>query len=88
MTKAAYELLRGCISGKGADDYVFDRADGNRVKDSRLSRRSTEGLNRPMPVSWIQPFTGGIEDTFLERDRWARQAVLIPTPQPAGDDPP
>jgi len=34
-------------------------------------------------VSWIQPFTADVEDTFLERDCWARLAVLIPTPNRA-----
>ncbi|HZL52293.1 MAG TPA: site-specific integrase [Terracidiphilus sp.] len=40
MTKAVYELLVGCISGKGADDYVFTRADGKRVKDFREQWRN------------------------------------------------
>lgn len=35
MTKAVYELLAGCSSGKGAADYVFTRLDGKRVKDFR-----------------------------------------------------
>lgn len=25
MTKTVYEMLAGCISSKGADDYVFTR---------------------------------------------------------------
>jgi len=40
MTKAVYELLGGCIRGKGADDYVFARADGKRVKDFREQWRN------------------------------------------------
>jgi integrase len=35
MTKSVYELLAGCVSGKGADDYVFTRPDGNAVRDFR-----------------------------------------------------
>ena len=35
MTKSVYELLGGCISGKGADDCVFTRADGKAVRDFR-----------------------------------------------------
>ena len=40
MTKAVYDLLGGCISGKGADDYVFTRPDGKRVKDFREQWRN------------------------------------------------
>src|ERR1035437_9229507 len=40
MTKAVYELLGGCISGKGADDYVFTRPDGKRGKDFREQWRN------------------------------------------------
>ena len=35
MTKAVYELLAGCISGKGAADYVFTWPDGKPVRDFR-----------------------------------------------------
>ena len=35
MTKAVYELLAGCVSGKGADDYVFTRPDRKPVRDFR-----------------------------------------------------
>jgi integrase len=35
MTKTIYELLAGCVSGKGADDYVFTRPDGKAVRDFR-----------------------------------------------------
>ncbi len=41
MTKAVYELLAGCINGKGAHDYVFTCADGKRVKDFREQWRNT-----------------------------------------------
>lgn len=40
MTKAVYELLACCVSGKGADEYVFTRADGKRVKDFREQWRN------------------------------------------------
>ena len=40
MTKAVYELLSGCVTGKGADDCVFTRADGKRVKDFREQWRN------------------------------------------------
>jgi integrase len=40
MTKAVYELLAGCISGKGTDDYVFTREDGKPVRDFRELWRS------------------------------------------------
>ena len=40
MTKTVYELLAGCVSGKGADDNVFTRADGKPVRDFRELWRS------------------------------------------------
>jgi integrase len=35
MTKSVYELLAGCVSGKGAADHVFTRPDGKAVRDFR-----------------------------------------------------
>ncbi len=43
MTKAVYELLAGCLRGKCADDYVFTRVDGKRVKDFREQWRNACG---------------------------------------------
>ena len=35
MTQDVYVLLQACVSGKGADDFVFTRADGEPVLDFR-----------------------------------------------------
>ena len=40
MTKAVYGLLAGCIISKDADEYVFTRPDGKRVKDFREQWRN------------------------------------------------
>jgi integrase len=49
MTKTVYELLAGCVSGKGAADYVFTRPDGKPVRDFREQWRNaceTAGVPR------------------------------------------
>jgi integrase len=35
LTETAYQLLARCVSGKNADDYVFTRRNGKRVRDFR-----------------------------------------------------
>jgi integrase len=35
MTNEVYELLRGCVTGKKASDFVFTREDGTPVRDFR-----------------------------------------------------
>jgi integrase len=35
LTQDVYTLLQACVSGKQADDFVFTRADGSRVKNFR-----------------------------------------------------
>jgi integrase len=36
MTEAVYQLLASCVSAKSADDYVFTRKNGKRVRDFRV----------------------------------------------------
>jgi hypothetical protein len=37
MTDAVYTLLSACIHGKRADDHVFTRSNGKRVRDFRVT---------------------------------------------------
>jgi integrase len=40
MTSAAYSLLSTCVTGKTANDYVFTRSSGQRVRDFRETWRN------------------------------------------------
>ena len=35
MTREVFELLVGCLRGKGPEDFVFTHEDGSRIKDFR-----------------------------------------------------
>lgn len=39
MTQKVHALLSACLSGKGADDFVFTRSNGKRIRDFRESWR-------------------------------------------------
>ena len=53
MTNEVFELLRACVAGKKADDFVFTREDGGRVVDPRdewYSLCVSSGLGKWVPA--------------------------------------
>jgi integrase len=48
MTDSVFALLRACVSGKAAGDFVFTRSDGRRVRDFRRTwAKASEAAGMP-----------------------------------------